>query len=122
MIEARSWVDGGLAATVYLEANTRTTVPMKPGSYRLRIASGTEWQGSDALFGPATQVGLPTRLVHLIHGSGRTLVVAILPAPTGNAGIADMRTERRLRRRMRGGDDPPGELGPNCSPESCAHS
>ena len=76
---------------------------MPPGDWRIRIASGAEWQDQDALFGPATTwTDLPAPL-HFgagksrLHGHTLTLedgVITVAPQticrlPSWQAGVFD---------------------------------
>lgn len=71
----------------------RLLVP--PGDWRIAIASGTEWQGSDALFGPETQFLEHSESLHFSAGQA-TLHGHVLTIAETGATEAASRTICRL--------------------------
>lgn len=63
---------GAVAVTAYVEGGRFFRLLMPPGSYTLHAALGREWQGPEALFGPATQIyDHPDALRFAVEGLGR---------------------------------------------------
>jgi hypothetical protein len=85
VVTARDWITNRLLATIYLEANSVTTVPLPAGDYRLIVASGHVWGGDAVLFGQTTQVMSATKPVRLVsyldHSVGQVIYLMATANP-----------------------------------------
>lgn len=68
--------------SVYVRRNDDVTVPVPPGTYRMKIVEGDRWQGATRYFGPSTTYETVVRPMVFTHASGNG--VDLHRSPGGN--------------------------------------
>lgn len=85
VVNLRDWASGGWIATIYLDANSVTTLKVPAGDYQVSVASGAVWEGDTLLFGDGTQAFRYRTAVHL--GAGTAARRLLLLPPDGEAAM-----------------------------------
>jgi len=78
---------GGKAVlSVFVRAGEKVAIKVPLGSYRIKYAAGTAWQGEKALFGEATQYFEAEKRFDFARKGGKTkgFLVELIVKPDGN--------------------------------------
>lgn len=125
LIDDRS---GAESLAAYIEGGTFFRVLVPPGTFRLRFAFGTDWRGTDALFGAGPETGsftLPQPLTFRTQGLNRKAghLVDLRNAPFETERSAGIRALTICQRFKRDGPERlalPGD--PSADPHACLTS